>query len=395
MSRIAYLDCFSGVSGDMLMGALIDAGLPIGDLERELAGVSLAGYRLEARKTRRAGLAATKVDVILEEAAQPHRRLPDILTLIDSSSLPPEDKARGASVFRRLAEAEARVHGAEPDAVDFHEVGAVDAIVDVLGAAVGLRLLGIGKLYCSPMPAGSGSVRVAHGELPVPAPATLELLASAQAPLRAAPDPDFELVTPTGAAIVTALASFERPAMTIEATGYGAGGRDIEGRPNVLRIWLGEAVVGRTGTMLLIETNIDDMIPEIYGYVQERLFEVGAADVWLTSVQMKKNRPGVLVSVLCPVERETSVVDVLLGESSTLGVRVCEVTRHEAEREIVDFESSLGSATVKVKRLPGRAPAVSPEYEVCARIASERGLALVEVYRVVQQEALERLERHG
>ena len=387
MTRIAYLDCFSGISGDMLLGALVDAGLSPDALRAELAKLPVAGYRLDVEKTQRAGLAATKVTVALEEAAQPHRKLPDVLALIDASALPAEDKARGSEVFQRLARAEAAVHGVEPEAVDFHEVGAVDAIVDVLGAVAGLRLLGVEQLYCSPLPAGGGWARSAHGRLPVPAPATLALLAEAGAPLQAGPDVDMELVTPTGAAIVAALARFERPAMVVHAAGYGAGSRDLDDRPNCLRLWLGEALPGRPPTMLLVETNIDDMSPELYGYAQERLFEAGAADVWFQAIQMKKNRPGVLLSVLCPIGREDAVVDVLLGETSTLGVRVSEVSRHEAERETLEFESSLGRAAVKVKRLPGRPPVAAPEYEACARIARDRGLPLQEVYRTVQNEA--------
>jgi hypothetical protein len=392
MTRLAYLDCFSGISGDMLLGALVDAGLSLDALRVELAKLPLTGYRLDAAKTERSGIAATKLTVELEEAAQLHRRLSDILRLIERSGLPANDKERSSAVFRRLADAEARVHGVEPDAVEFHEVGAVDAIVDITGAVVGLRLLEVDELYCSPLPAGGGTARGAHGQLPVPAPATLELLAQAGAPLAAGPDIDMELVTPTGAAIVTTLARFQRPAMSLRATGYGAGARDIEGRPNVLRVWLGDAL-GRPAMMLLIETNIDDMNPEIYGYAQERLFEAGAADVWLQSIQMKKNRPGVLLSVLCAIEREDAVVATLLRETSTLGVRVREVSRHEAEREIVEFKSSLGPAAAKVKRLPGLPPTVAPEFEVCARLAVNSGLPLAEVYRIVQEEALRHLSR--
>ena len=389
MTTIAYLDCFSGVSGDMLLGALVDAGVAPDALRAELAKLSLGGYHLDIEKTQRADLAATRVSVVLEEAKQPHRRLPDILSLIERAALPPDDRERGARVFRRLADAEARVHGCEPDAVEFHEVGAVDAIVDVLGAIAGLRLLGVERLYCSPLPAGGGTARGAHGELPVPAPATLALLADAGAPIAAGPDGDMELITPTGAAIVTALARFERPAMAVRAVGYGAGARDPERRPNALRLWLGEAL-SQPATMLLIETNIDDMSAELFGYAQERLFAAGAADVWFMPVQMKKNRPGVLLSVLCAVEREHDVVEALLRETSTLGVRVREIARHEAARETFEFESSLGPAAVKVKRLPGLT-AVAPEYEACARIARERGLPLAEVYRTVQREAEARL----
>ncbi|OGO53315.1 MAG: TIGR00299 family protein [Chloroflexi bacterium RBG_16_68_14] len=379
----------------MLLGALVDAGLSPDELRSELAKVAIGGYRIEAAKTQRAGLAATQVTVVLEEAALPHRRLPDVLALIEGSALPPEDKERGAQVFRRLAEAEALVHGVEPEAVEFHEVGAVDALVDVLGAVAGLRLLGVKALYCSPLPAGGGWAMGAHGQLPVPAPATLALLAQAEAPLVAGPDPGVELVTPTGAAIVAALARFQRPAMTVRAVGYGAGARDLEGRPNVLRLWLGEALAERPATMLLIETNIDDMNPELYGYAQERLFEAGAADVWFAPIQMKKNRPGVLLSVLCPFDREEAVVGVLLRETSTLGVRVREVSRHEAEREALEFQSSLGPAAVKVKRLPGRPPAVAPEYEACARLARQRRMPLLEVYRIVQEEARRHLAGEG
>ena len=389
--RIGYLDCPSGISGDMLLGALVDAGLSIDELCAELAKLPVKGYRLEAEKTQRGGLAATKFTVVLEEAAQPHRRLPDILSIIEDSPLPPKDKERSAQVFCKLAQAEAKVHGVEPEAVEFHEVGAVDAIVDIVGAVVGLRLLGIKALYCSPLPAGGGWTNGAHGRLPVPAPATLALLSEADAPLAAGPDPAMELVTPTGAALVATLATFERPAMTVRAVGYGAGSHELEDRANALRLWLGDALDERPATMLLIETNIDDMSPELIGYAQERLFDTGAADVWLTPVQMKKNRPGVLLSVICTIEREEAMVEIMLRETSTLGVRVRPVTRHEAEREELRFESSLGPAAVKVKRLPGHPPSVAPEYEACARIARERGLPLQEVYRIVEAEAREHL----
>ncbi len=259
-----------------------------------------------------------------------------------------------------------------------------------MGAVAGLRLLAVEQVYCSPLPAGAGWVDTQHGQTPVPAPATLALLTKANAPLAAGPDVEMELVTPTGAAIVSTLARFERPAITLSAVGYGAGGRDLEERPNVLRVWLGEALPAQA-TMLLIETNIDDMSPELYGYAQERLFDAGAADVWVMPIQMKKNRPGMLLSVLCSTELEDKVVDVLLRETTTLGVRVNEVSRHEAQRESLEFESSLGPAAVKVKRLAGRPPVAAPEYEACARLARERGLPLAEVYRIVEAEARHRL----
>lgn len=390
--RIAYLDCFSGISGDMLLGALLAAGAPLGDLRAELAKLDVDGWSLGDEAVRRGGLAATRAHVELAEAPQPERRLPDILSIIERSSLPQGDRARVAAIFRRLADAEGRVHGVGPETVRFHEVGALDAIVDIAGAVIGLRLLGVEQLYCSPLPAGGSTARSAHGAIPVPAPATLELMAAAHAPLAASSgDRPMEMVTPTGAAIVTGLATFGRPAMRVERVAHGAGGRDPEGWPNILRLWLGEAIDTARPSMLLIETNIDDMNPEIVGYARELLFEAGAADVWLQPLQMKKDRPGILLSVLCTPQLEHEVARILLRETSTLGVRVREVARHEAQREVFEFASSLGAAAVKVKRLPGEPPRAAPEYEACRRIARERGIALLDVYATVEREALERL----
>jgi uncharacterized protein (TIGR00299 family) protein len=392
VTRIGYLDCFSGISGDMLLGALLDAGLDIEALRGELAKLSAEGWSLRSERVTRAGIAATKAHVDLAEQPQPHRRLPDVLRIIEGSSLPESDRTRAAAIFRRLADAEARVHGVAAHEIDFHEVGAMDAIVDVVGGVVGLRLLAVEQLYCSPLPAGGGTARSAHGVLPVPAPATLELIAMANAPLASsAGDRSMELVTPTGAAIVSTLASFERPPVRVDATGYGAGGRDPDGWPNVLRLWLGEALDVARSSMTLIETNLDDMNPEILGYVQEKLMDAGAADAWLQPIQMKKNRPGVLLSVLCTPDREHAIAELLLRETSTLGVRVREVARHEAQREVFEFESSIGPAAVKVKRLPGEGPRVAPEYEACRRLAETRALPLIEVYRIVEREALEQL----
>jgi uncharacterized protein (TIGR00299 family) protein len=392
MTRIAYLDCFSGISGDMLLGALIDAGLDAGDLRRTLAGLPLAGYEIAVEPVLRAGIAAKRVQVRLDDAKPPERRLPDILDIIQASRLPDSDKAQAAEVFMRLAEAEGRVHGIEPEAVHFHEVGAVDAIVDVAGAVAGLRLLGVDALYCSPLPAGGGFARGAHGLLPVPAPATMELLAAVNAPITApAGEERSELVTPTGAAIVTTLARFERPAMYLKRVGYGAGGRDPAGRPNVLRLWLGDLIERPAANMLVIETNLDDMPAEVLGYVQERLFAAGAADVWFQPVQMKKNRPATLVSVICAPEHEDAVVGILMRETTTLGVRVHEVRRHELEREVVPFESSLGPAHYKVKHIEGESPRVKPEYEDCRRLALAHDLPLSEVYRILTAEAARHL----
>src|SRR2546427_3194800 len=386
MGRLAYLDCFSGVSGDMLLGAILDCGVPIGDLRGELNKLRLDGYQLSARKVTRAGLSATQAVVEVARGPAP-RTLDDVLKIIDTSTLPQEDREKGARVFQRLAEAEARVHGETVETVHLHDVGAVDAIVDVMGTVAGLRLLDAHEVFSSPLPAGAGAVDGPHGKLPVPAPATLELLSRANAPLRPADGATGELVTPTGAAIITTVASFERPAMTLERAGYGAGSRDIEGRPNVLRIWLGERTERGVRQMGLIETNIDDMTGEMLGYARDKLLHAGAADVWFTSIQMKKGRPGVMLSVICSEAQEEAVARLLLRETSTLGVRVRPVHRWEAEREDLDFESSLGPAAVKVKRLPGEPPTFAPEYEACRRLAEATGLSLAEGYRIVEAEA--------
>jgi len=390
MSRLAHLDCFSGVSGDMLLGAIIDCGVSIEELRAELAKLRLDGYQLSATRVTRAGLAATQALVEVTGQAAP-RTLGDVLGIIDKSGLPHEDREKGAHIFQRLAEAEARVHGETVETVHLHDVGAVDAVVDVMGTVAGLRLLDVHEVFASPLPAGAGAVEGPHGKLPVPAPATLELLARANAPLRPADGAAGELVTPTGAAIVTTVASFERPAMTLERTGYGAGSRDIETRPNVLRIWLGERTSGGARQMLLLETNIDDTTGEMLAYARDKLLETGAADVWFASIQMKKGRPGVMLSVICSEAQEEAVARLLLRETSTLGVRVRPVHRWEAERQPLQFESSLGPAAVKVKRLPGEPPTVAPEYEACKRLADATGLPLAEVYRIVQAEAESKL----
>jgi uncharacterized protein (TIGR00299 family) protein len=385
MPRAAYLDCFSGVSGDMLLGAILDAGVPLEQLRSELRSLPLTGYNLGCRSVKRAGLAATQA-IVEVDGDQPPRMLTDVLDLIAASAAPGPDKEMGAKIFGRLAEAEARVHGETVETVHLHDVGAVDAIVDVMGSLAGLRLLAVEEVYASALPAGAGAVEGPHGSLPVPAPATLALLARAKAPLRPADGAAGELVTPTGAAIVTALAKFERPDMTVHTVSYGAGARDVEGRPNVLRLWLGERASAATRPMVLIETNIDDMTGEMLGYARDSLLDAGAADVWFTPIQMKKGRPAVMLSVICSEAEEQAVARLLLRETSTLGVRVRPVHRWEAEREVLEFESSLGPAAVKVKRLPGEPPRVAPEYEACRRIAEETGLPLMEVYRVVQAE---------
>lgn len=387
MTRVAYFDCFAGASGDMILGALVDAGLPFDDLWAELAKLALPDgtFALTANRVRRAGFSATKVDVEVTEQPR-HRSLEDVLAIINGSNLPNSDRDRIGRIFRALGEVEAKVHGEPLAGVELHEVGAIDAIVDISGAVAGLRLLGVEEVWVSPLPLGHGEARGSHGAIPVPAPATLGLIAAARAPVVSGEGPRMEMVTPTGAAILTTLGRFDRPGMQVESIGYGAGGRDPVDRPNVLRLWLGEMAAG-SRPMRLVETNIDDMTPELLAYAQEAILAAGANDVWFESIQMKKNRPAIKMSVLCRDEAEQEIVRILLRETSTLGVRTTEVRRHEAARDILDFQSSLGPATVKVKRLPGEPARAAPEFEVCRRIALEKAMPLAEVYRIVAAEA--------
>ena len=393
MTRAVYFDCFSGASGDMILGAIVDCGIPIERIALELASLPLSGFHLNATRVQRAGLAATKVDVVVDQADQPHRRLADILAIVNGSDLPELDRVRAFRVFTALGEAEAKVHGVTLDEIEFHEVGAVDSIVDVVGVVAGLRLLGVAECYVSPLPVGSGEVKSQHGIIPVPGPATLELLSRASAPIAAPRSGDlFELLTPTGAALLTMLGRFERPAIALRTVGYGAGGRDTPGRPNVVRAWLGDVTAtAAVRTMLVVETNIDDMNPELYGWVLERLFAAGAVDAWCTPISMKKNRPAVMLQAICPPHVEAAVVQTMLRETTTLGVRVSEVRRYEAGRESFLFRSSLGEVRVKVKRLSNEPPHAAPEYEDCRTIALATGKPLIDIYRVIAAEAQQQL----
>ncbi|MDP2718535.1 MAG: nickel pincer cofactor biosynthesis protein LarC, partial [Dehalococcoidia bacterium] len=319
-----------------------------------------------------------------------YRLLKEIKSIIENSRLSPALKEKGIAVFQNLVKAEGKVHGVPPGEVKLYEVGAVDAIIDIMGAVVGFDLMGLEKVYSSALPAGQGSIRTDHGyDYPVPAPATMELLARAKAPVVVSGDPwRGEMVTPTGAAIITTLASFEKPSMTIEAIGCGAASREIPGLPNILRLWVGS--VGKDESLVLIETNIDDMSPEISGYVMERLFQLGARDVWFTPIFMKKNRPATMLTVTAARTDEPAIVETLFRETTTLGLRVRPLSRHEAGRETVDFKSSLGTVSVKIKKFRGQVLGVSPEYDHCCRIAREKGLPLQDVLRMVESEARER-----
>lgn len=380
--RIAYLDCFSGVSGNMILGALLDAGLDLAMLKEALAGLGLSGYEIEVRKVRKKSIAGMLVDVKTQEEGV-ERHLEDVMDIIEGSGLPGKIKETCGRIFTRLAEAEARVHGLDVGEIHFHEVGGLDAIADVVGSVVGLESLGIKEVYSSPLHLGRGFVECAHGRLPVPAPATLELVKGVPTYGR---DVEAELVTPTGAAIVTTLAKgFGRsPLMEVEAIGYGAGHRDLP-IPNLLRISIGRALEPEEqdyeeDVVTLVEANIDDMNPELYEHVMERLFDRGALDVFLTPIQMKKNRPAVKLSAIAREADLSGVLDAFFEETTTLGVRLYEARRKKLRRENIVVETRYGKVGVKVGRLGDAVKNISPEYEDCRRIAQHKGIPLKQVY---------------
>jgi uncharacterized protein (TIGR00299 family) protein len=390
--KIAYFDCFAGASGDMILGALIHAGLSSDELRAGLEALRLSGWTLNVRRVAKNGLAATSVEVQSERGLV-ERKLADIEAILGKSGLPESDRERSLSIFRRLAEAEAKVHGTSSNEVHFHEVGAVDAIIDIVGAVIGLRLLGIEDVRVSPLPLGRGFVSTAHGQLPLPAPAVVELL-------RDVPTFGIELegetVTPTGAAILSTLASTygPLPALTIHSIGYGAGQRETE-HPNVLRVLIGETDLAReavgfeTEWLILLETNVDDLNPQVYDHVITRLFGAGALDVWLTPIQMKKNRPAVLISTLSSLAAEATLTEILFRETTTLGLRRQMIERRRLPREVREVQTRFGLARVKVAIENGHPLRAVPEYEDCKRLAESNGVPLREVLAEVERAAQE------
>ncbi|MBU1671264.1 MAG: nickel pincer cofactor biosynthesis protein LarC [bacterium] len=391
---IAYFDCFSGISGDMVLGAMVDLGLDIADLSVALSSLDLEEFDLEAREVSSYGLRATKVDVIVPEGGVLVRTFSNIRDLISSSALPNKVKSTSLEIFMRLARAESVVHGRPIDQVHFHEVGAVDSIVDIVGASYGVYRLDLAEVFCSPLPMGHGMVKTQHGSLPVPAPAVLEILEDTPTYGRGIPT---EIVTPTGAAVVKTLAhSFgNAPAMRLEKTGYGAGTKDL-GVPNLLRVVTGEPLdfpAEAEELASVVSTNIDDMNPEFYDYVMERLFDAGAQDVWLTPIQMKKTRPGTTINVLCGPKDAAGVKRILIEETSTFGLRTAHVMKKAIDREMVEVETPWGMVRVKVGRESNHVTSVSPEFSDCARLAGEAGVPIKEVFRRAQILAQESLER--
>ena len=398
--KILYFDCFAGASGNMILGALVALGVDENDLIEQIKLLGAADFEIEFKTIDKSGIAAVHAEVKVPHG-HAHRHLHHIEKIIGDSRLPETVKQRAIKIFTKLAEAEAIVHGVEIEKIHFHEVGAMDAIVDVVGACIGFELLGIERFACSKIHVGSGFVKMAHGKYPVPPPAVAELLKGA--PIYST-EIEGELITPTGAAIVAAVCESygQIPEMKIERTAYGAGTRDYENFPNVLRLMLGTSENcerraesldamndGQTATdnLCLIETNIDDLSPQILGYVMERAFETGALDCWFTPIQMKKNRPATMISILCPKANKQALTELLYTETSTLGVRLSEIERECLPREIVEVETEFGKVDVKIARFKNKIVNAKPEYEQIREIALQSKKSL----RAIEREVLKNL----
>lgn len=380
--RIAYFDCFSGASGDMILGAFVDAGLDLELLRTDLASLGLGGYSIDARRVRKQGFAATQFEVRVDASGdRPHRHLKHIREIVANSRLSEPVRARAMEVFTRLAEAEADAHGTSVEKVHFHEVGAIDSIVDIVGACLALERLGIESVHCSPVPTGSGVVQCEHGLMPVPAPATARLLKGV--PLAACEEP-FELTTPTGAAILTTVSrSFgPLPAMVIDRVGVGAGKRDGKTRPNILRVLIGEAAAlpdEESDDIVALEANLDDATGEMLGHVSDLLFAAGALDVYSTPIYMKKNRPATLLTVLAPPALRETMEEIVFAETTTFGIRSHMASRHKLARTFETVETGHGPVRIKIGRRHGRVVTASAEFEDCREVARKASLPLKEV----------------
>ncbi|MGE4271726.1 MAG: nickel pincer cofactor biosynthesis protein LarC [Desulfitobacterium sp.] len=396
--KVAYLDCFSGISGDMLLGALVDAGLDFQLLQRDLAGLGLDEYEIYEQKVIKQGISGTKVQVLSLEG-HVHRHLTDIQDIIIRSSLSNPVKEKSLAIFTHLGEAEAKIHGTTVDQIHFHEVGAVDAIVDIVGAVIGFWRLGIEKVFSSSVHVGKGFVNAAHGLLPVPAPATLELLRGVPIYSR---DIEGELVTPTGAALLTAYCQDfgSIPLVKVDRIGYGAGDKDLS-IPNLLRLTIGELEVNeietchgvKEGKAMTVEANIDDMNPEFYDFLYEKLFRAGAMDVYMQAIQMKKNRPAVMLTVQIPPDKLSEIRQILFAETTTLGIRVYPIKKYMLPYEFITLETKYGSAKAKIASLERKVCTISPEYEDCRKLAQLSGQPLKHVYDEVKERAKQEINK--
>ncbi|ACI19512.1 nickel pincer cofactor biosynthesis protein LarC [Dictyoglomus thermophilum] len=380
--KALYFDCFSGISGDMILGALIDLGIDVEKWKTELNKIPVKGYKIEISKKQKNSIWGTDVNIIIDDHHS-HRHLEDLLKIVDESGLSENIKTKAKNIFYKIAEAEAKIHNQPIDEVHFHEIGALDTIIDVLGSLILLEMLEVEEIYSSPLPLGSGFVNTAHGTIPVPAPATLEIL-------RGIPvykdGREGELVTPTGAAIISTVANFvqELPPIRVDKIGYGCGKKDFS-FPNLLRVYVGELVESTVKERnIVLETNIDDMNPQIFGYLVEKLFKEGALDVFLTPVYMKKGRPGILLSVIAPLVMEERLSEVIFRETTTLGIRKIYVDKKIMPREIKEIETKWGKVRIKVANINGIRKAY-PEYEDCKSIAERENIPLKDVILEIEK----------
>lgn len=382
--KIAYFDCFSGISGDMILGSLIDAGLNFDRLRKELAHLNLKEYSVRAKKVKRGSLTGTKFDVTINKNSRNHS-YNEMLNVVRKSRLDKRVKENSLRILARLADSEAKVHNISLAKVNFHELSSIDTIVDIVGSVIAFDILGIEKVYASSLPMGRGMVKVEHGLLPIPAPAALDLLRDI--PVRFGSGVG-ELVTPTGAAIISTLADGfgNCPEMKVQRIGYGAGDRDFPNVPNLLRVSIGEAIGGEEEDIITaIEANIDDMNPQILGYVMEKLFSKGALDVFFTPIYAKKNRPGILLTVLSETSKADSLIKIIFEETTSMGVRIYETRRKKLKREIKEVKTKYGKVKVKYGYLDGKVVKAKPEYEDCRKIAKEENIPLTKILKEVNK----------
>ena len=393
--KVAYFDCPAGISGDMLLGSLVDCGVSIDQIKDGLASLPINEFEITEKRINKSGLVCTQVEVLVTDKVK-ERRLEDILTLVANSQLPEKVKEKALGVFKRIGTVEAQIHGVDIATIHLHELGGQDTIIDVVGAFLGMEILGVDKVYASPLPLGTGHIQSAHGLIPLPAPATLALLAGVPV---IGSELKVELVTPTGAAILTSLEPEFGviPSMRLLKTGYGAGKMDLP-IPNVLRLLLGEgsdnhrpASPFQIEQLVCIESNIDNMNPEIYSYLSERLFDAGALDVSLIPVYMKKNRPGTVVNVLCSEDSSENLINILFSETTTLGARKYIVSRYSVERHITLVSTPYGNVEVKFSRKGEDSWNYAPEYDDCRRLASKFHIPILKIYRAAEIAAEEYL----